>query len=42
MKPILLFTAFMLPALAVTASGMAALTGAQIALSLLVVRRLPC
>jgi len=42
MKPILLFAAFALPALAATPTGTAALTGAQIILSLLVVRRLPC
>ena len=50
MKPLLLlFTAFMLPALAATPTGMAAtptgmaaLTGVQVVLSLLVVRRLPC
>lgn len=42
MKPLLLLAAFMLPALAATPTRMAALTGVQVVLSLLVVRRLPC
>lgn len=42
MKPLLFLAAFALPALAATPTGMAALTGVQVVLSLLVVRRLPC
>ena len=42
MKHLLLLAAFALPALAATPTGMAVLTGAQVVLSLLVVRRLPC